>query len=220
MRLTLLNGSPKTGESASSIVLEIALEKLSGPDAVVQTAKAAVSEKDPASLPSFPLFPILESDAILVSFPLYFDGPPSGLVRFLEKLAAEAREARGSARGTATRLYGIVNCGFHETDRSNLALETLKIFAASAGFVYGRGLSLGGGPFISMTAKTFRRGGFPFGKQREAMDALFESAGTLSKGPDLEGTVSLPRSLYNIGANIHWKMLAKKEGNKTKDLYR
>jgi hypothetical protein len=211
MMITLIDGSPKKGEGASSAILDILKGFLAGPSNSVQTLKAYSGEEG--------IFRPLDGNAVAISFPLYLDGMPSGLADYLERLSEDAKARGAGPRGPAF-LYAVVNSGFHEAHRSHLALEAARLFAEGAGLSYGQGLALGGGPLVSMSPERAKKGSWPFGGHCKAIRKLAGSIRTLASAPDMEASPSMPRSLYNFGANMRWRMLAKKNGLSRKDLYR
>ena len=95
----------------------------------------------------------------------------------------------------------------------------MRLFAASAGFAFGQGLALDGGPLISMLPARAKKGSWPFGNHAKAMAKLAQSMKTLSSGPDFEAQPSMPRFLYNFGANLYFRREAWKNGLRRKDLY-
>ena len=106
MLITLIYGSPKKAESASSVVLEILKERLAGQANTIQLIR-------PENVEASGRFPILDSNSLAVSFPLYLDGIPSGLLSFLEDLSKKASGRNGKPESPAT-VYAVVNSGFYD----------------------------------------------------------------------------------------------------------
>jgi hypothetical protein len=207
MKITLLDGSPKATGSASNAILEGLLGCLENNSTVgIQKARR---EADYASL--------WESRSLVLSFPLYVDSFPSEVIGFLEHFSGFANDL--PADGPRPILYVIVNSGFHETERSLLVLDQCRLFASMAKLVWGQGLAIGGGPLISMRPEAFKKGSFPFGRHIKALKVLSANILSEASGPDVESKPSMPRFVYNLGANQYWKLLSKKNGLKTSDLY-
>jgi hypothetical protein len=213
MLITLIDGSPKTTESASSVILAILKERLMGNANTIQWIKPENPEETLR-------FPILESNSLVFAFPLYMDSIPSGLLVFLEDLIAKADSEKNEKKSSGNKIltYAVVNAGFYDKERANLALENLRLFCELSGFSYGQGLALGGGPLISLVPERAKKGSWPFGKHMSALDKLAHNIKTLSVGPDFEAHPGMPRFLYNFGANFYLRRMARKNGLGRKDL--
>jgi hypothetical protein len=94
----------------------------------------------------------------------------------------------------------------------------MRLFSNIAGFVFGQGLALEGGPLISMWPSRARKGSWPFGKHMSALNKLAHNIKTLSVAPDFEAQPRMPRFMYNLGANLYFRNMARKNGLKGKDL--
>ncbi len=97
MRITAINGSPNTKDSTSGRIIEL-MEKLLGVKAEARQAIIMIKEKaaeDAAAL--------INSDILLIVFPLYVDSLPMPLI---EALSLMKEAAKGSA--ARPRVYTIV----------------------------------------------------------------------------------------------------------------
>jgi hypothetical protein len=213
MLITLIDGSPKKTESASSVILAILKEKLINNANTIQWIKPENPEETLR-------FPILESNSLVFAFPLYMDSIPSGLLVFLEDLTVKADldKSEKKSQGNKIFTYAVVNSGFYDKERANLALENLRLFCELSGFSYGQGLALEGGPLISLRPERAKKGSWPFGKHMAALSKLAQNIKTLSVAPDIEAPPDMPRFLYNFGANLYLRHEARKNGLGRKDL--
>ncbi|MDR2460423.1 MAG: hypothetical protein LBE38_06550 [Deltaproteobacteria bacterium] len=208
MKVALLDGSPQPNKSASLLLLE-AIKGFLGKKASFSLLKA----KLPGDFKS-----LMANDSLVLAFPLYVDTFPSQVIAFLEEFAIVNKDLPENSK--SPKLYVIVNCGFHETSRSLLVLEQCRLFAMKANLSWGQGLAIGGGPLTLMFPDSLPKGIWPFGKYVKALKTMASNILKLVPGPDLESSPSMPRWLYNMGANHHWKVLIKKNGLPVKDLYK
>lgn len=215
-KLTIINGSPKVNDNpsvseylsalAESRVSydEIRIERFSARKAVLGDSTEAFSAMS-------------ESDAILLIFPLYFFCLPGILTRFLQDYATFVKNQPKS--GKVARVYAIVNCGFPEDEINSDALRVVESFCRAIGAKYRFGLMIGGGgmilgakdaPFMKEFMKTID--GFLADVQSDIIapsDAGHET---------MRAFVKFPRKLYFIMGNFGWKMQAKQNGLKPRDL--
>ena len=88
----------------------------------------------------------------MLSFPLYVDSIPAGLLWTLTELEQRLKGSQGLER---TLVYPLVNCGFFEAAQNRLAISMVWAWCESCGLGQGRALALGGGEML---------GGMPAGK--------------------------------------------------------
>ena len=76
MKISIINGSPKSGKSTSALLIDYLTPQLQGNDIhVYRIHKEALSNCQLAQ--------ITDSDALIFAFPLYIDSIPSNLLRTL-----------------------------------------------------------------------------------------------------------------------------------------
>jgi multimeric flavodoxin WrbA len=150
------------------------------------------------------------SDALVFVFPLYVDGIPSHLLRFLDESLHDIAEAASGAT-----VYAVVNNGFFEGRQNAVALEIMRNFAARAGLRWGLGLGVGAGGMIH--AAPVGRG--PLRNLGKALDALASEILANQTGEDRVCEPNFPRALYKALAHAGWRKSARKNGLKTKSLY-
>lgn len=201
MKITLINGSPKTGHSASGVLLS-ALQTMLPPDAVIENIgfhHPGVDESEIAA--------VLETDVLVFAFPLYVDGIPSHLLRSLIQL----EEALTAGSGAPIRVFAIVNCGFYEGRQAAIALQMMKHWCDRAGAHWGQGAGIGGGGFLA-SLQGIAQGR---GATRNLWRALKSLAGNLTTpGPaeDIFTVPNCPRSVYRIGGNLSWRKAIRTNG--------
>lgn len=149
---------------------------------------------------------IAECDALVFAFPLYVDGIPSHLLRWLTVL-----EGRLAADGKKRQVFAIANCGFYEGRQADLALEMMEHWCARAGQAWGLGLGVGGGGMLVGLDK------IPMGKGPKANlgRALQGMAGSLARRLRQKISISIPTSpglLYKAAAEMGWRHMARENG--------
>jgi hypothetical protein len=206
MRVAVLNGSPKTGPSASRRIISwlagdlgqkaetIAIRAAKRPEAALAEAAGALEG----------------AGALVIVSPLYVDSLPSTVLGLLEALIPRA----AALMAPGARVHAAVNCGFWEPEQNELALEQLRLFAAASNLAWGRGLAVGGGGALTAAPAILLRG------HRRAVRTLAGDVLSGSTGPDLAARLAMPRGLYCLAANVQWRWLAWREGLPLKDLDR
>jgi len=157
-----------------------------------------------------------KADAVVIIFPLYFFCMPALLTRFLQDFADQNPAAKKQ-----TNVYAIVNCGFPEPEINLEAMRVIESFCQHTNRTFGGGLLVGCGGMLLGAQQA------PFMKPVvEQIDGLFsrmkldlESNKPASKTL-LNVAVKFPRFLYFLGGNSGWRMTARKNGLRLKDLYR
>ncbi len=215
-KLTIINGSPKvdSNPSVSEYLSALAESRVSNDEIRIErfSARKAVLGDSTEAFSA-----MAESDAILLVFPLYFFCLPGILTRFLQDYAAFVKAQ--SQSGKVSRVYAIVNCGFPEDEINSDALRVVESFSRSIGAQYRFGLMIGGGGMI-LGAKDA-----PFMKEFKKMIDGFLSdvqndiiAPSDAAHETMRAFVKFPRKLYFMMGNLGWKMQAKHNGLKARDL--
>lgn len=205
MRVALINASPKTKGSASAIVLEDLKKCLSRKVEIIETSlhRTFVTETGVALLNY--------SDAWVLSCPLYVDSVPAHLLSCMIQLEKEKWTDRKK------RVYGLINCGFHEGVQADCALDVLKNWCARAGFVWGGGIGIGGGSLSNWADKPIIGQSLlkPIHKTLEGLAAdIAEKKTRINQYT----TVAFPRFMYKISAQTQWRQMIRANGGKAKDL--
>ncbi len=142
MKTVFINCSPKKRLSASSYFLF--LQRLF-------TGGKQVSEKlrTPADHARI-LAQLRDAQTVVFVLPLYVDGVPSHVLRFLEKTEAYCRE-----NGLRLNVCCIANNGFIEGKQNEPLMQIFENFCARAGLNWRGGVGIGGGVMLNVTRILF-----------------------------------------------------------------
>jgi hypothetical protein len=149
--------------------------------------------------------------AIVIAFPLYVDGIPSGLLR---ELAAHERDMPPGAR-----VYVLVNNGFYEGEQNAVAVSMLRHWCARAGLAWGQGAGVAGEILAHVSLSV--AGVIGLGaKCCRALDTLAGHILAGAGGEDRYAGPNFPRPLYMLCGNITFRLAGKKNGLSGKDMKR
>lgn len=208
MKIGLINGSPKAKDSCSGSLLAEFSKLITGGNDIVHM-HIANNKIDPAILSK-----AVKCDVIVFSFPLYVDGVPSHLLRFMTEL----KDLLLKNENKDIRTYAIVNCGFFEGKQAKSALQIIENWSERAGIAWGMGVGVGAGGMI-MSIKSVPLGHGPKKNLGKAFASLAEMVVKKDTTDNIYINANFPRFLYKFGAHQGWKAEAKKNGLKKKDLY-
>ena len=139
MKLLIVNGSPRAPRSNSRRYAELFQARWKG-----EARYAALTAKNHAELAAA----AAECTDLLLVFPLYADGLPAPLLRFLEFLEGAGPEHR-------PRISVLINCGFLEPHQNDVAVDMVRLFCLENGYPFGACLKIGGGEAILGTPFAF-----------------------------------------------------------------
>lgn len=194
----MIAGSPKKKKSTSEIVLNSLSERLTA--ATIDWIFAAdFSEENEEEL----FEKMLENDIIVFSFPLYIDSIPSHLIRFME-----AMENRYRDHIMNTKVYCIVNCGFHEPENAEIAIEMIKLWTSYSGLIFAQAAALGGGGM----GRAVPIGEGILSSYGEVLDELADNIYADIGGETLFTSLDMSKADYIADAHKAWKIAAKKRG--------
>ena len=142
MKTVFINCSPKKRFCASAYFL--GLERL-----FVRGKKVTEKLRTPADYDHI-LEQLRDADAVVFCLPLYVDGLPSHVLRFLEKMEAYCKENH-----LHLCVYGIANNGFIEGKQNEPLMQILGHFCTRAGLTWGGGVGIGGGVMLNVTRILF-----------------------------------------------------------------
>jgi multimeric flavodoxin WrbA len=208
-KIAFINGSPKPARTMrfpGSISIHIieALEARTSGVADCATCNIALQERGE----------IIETmtgrDALVFVFPLYVDGIPSHMLRFL----SEAREDIAAAAPGAT-VYAVLNNGFYEGGQNAVAFEMMRSFTVRAGLKWGQGVGIGAGPLTQ--AAPIGHG--PARNLSGVMDTLAANIEAGSSAADRTAEPNFPRFLYTLAAHHQWRKAIRKNNLPPKRLY-
>lgn len=209
-RVIIVNGSPRTSESATSAFLaQLAERKMSAEG--IEVKQVTVRKSLKGDLQS-DFEAMRRADGLLFIFPLYFFCLPGMLMRFLQDYAAYHTQ---HTDGPGQRVYTIVNCGFPEPAINTEAVRVMASFSHHIGAAFGFGVCIGGGGMLEGAKDA------PFMKPVFAgLEDAFSHMIQGEAGENVLLAPKFPRSLYFLGGNMGWRQMARKNGLKPKDLYR
>lgn len=203
-KIALINGSPKSRESASEILLDAVKSNLTDCDITEFNVRT----------PDFKDIEIIcENEILVFAFPLYVDGVPSHLLNFLYQLELFLKH-----RESGISVYVIVNCGFYEGKQNKNALEIMENWCIKSNLTWGQGIGIGGGGIISGIKKVAANG-----PMKDIAAALANQSNLILHRQCAENAYvspNFPRILYKIAAEMEWRRQIKANGLKAKDLFR
>ena len=142
MKTVFINCSPKKRFCASAYFLFLLRLFVSG-------EKVTEKLRTPADTDRI-LGQLRDAQAVVFALPLYVDGIPSHVLRFLEKAESFCRE-----NGLRLNVYCIANNGFIEGKQNEPLMQNFENFCARAGLVWGGGVGIGGGVMLNVTRILF-----------------------------------------------------------------
>ena len=201
-QIAVINGSPKTENSASGMLIS-QIENILGTKATIYQAIKLIHKEGISDA----LSDILKADTLLIVFPLYLDSLPAPLVKLLTLIEQEA----ANTSGRLPTVYAVCNCGFYEANHTKIALNIIENFTIRTGLSWGYGIGIGSGGFILSQSKKMSKG-----PMADVYAALQELSSAIKEGELKKGNVfvtpKIPRFLYKLGGNIGWLQLALKYG--------
>ena len=142
MKTVFINCSPKKRFCASAYF--IALQRL-----FVGGKKLTEHLRTPADHVRI-LEQLKDADTVVFALPLYVDGIPSHILRFLEQTEIFCKENK-----LHLNVYAIANNGFIEGKQNEPLMQSLEHFCTRAGLSWGGGVGIGGGVMLNVTRILF-----------------------------------------------------------------
>ncbi len=205
-KVVLLNGSMRVNGNTSRLS-----EKLIGQ--MKRERESLSLGKHLNDLPSL-VNAMKEATDIVVCTPLYLDGLPSQVIRFME---AMRREYRGESK----RIYVLANMGLYESRQLVNLFDAVRQWCGAMGFHYCGGLGVSAGELIGVLMQHLP---FNVGFTRNVARGMKRLAEAMDAGQPAEDIFAepfcFPRWLYIRIANSGWKKMAKANGLKPEDLFR
>jgi multimeric flavodoxin WrbA len=207
MNIMLINGSPKASGSASGAILNEFRDYLPG-HTISECAFHAASTLSPALADA-----LAAQDALVFAFPLYVDAIPSHLLRILVQLEDKWKNA-----DVDQQVFAVVNAGFYEGRQCAHALRMIKSWCETTRLRWGRGVGLGGGGMLPGLMNV-PAGRGPRKNFTNALKELAQSIDHCAGGEDIFAVPNFPRFLYMRFAHMGWRMQARKNGIRPKQLF-
>ncbi|MEO3948072.1 hypothetical protein [Gorillibacterium sp. CAU 1737] len=213
MKITLVDGSPKTGISNSSRLLSL-LQPLIANDNELTFSRVGRKPVSPAQIEE-----LCTTDALVLAFPLYIDAIPSHLMAVMVEMEAFCKR-QPSSSSKKPHVYALVNNGFYEGHQTRIAIEIVKHWCARCGFLFGMAIGYGAGEMLGFMEKV-PLGHGPLKNLGNAMNKLASAIQTRESGESLLIQPNFPRIAWKYSAHFgFWNSTAKKNGLKKKDLLR
>lgn len=206
MRIALICGSPKAAMKSSSEALLEVFAYYVGESAELIECKIHANANFEEEFEK-----MKEADTWVFAYPLYVDGIPGHLLKFLVWMEENHMVTN------KVLVYAIVNSGFCEGIQNEFALKILENWCTKAGCIYGGGIGAGGGGGLAnMPAANPGEG------PRVHIDrAISELVQKVLQSNSLDNrfvTVAFPKILYKMGAQMGWRQMIRANGGKNKDL--
>ena len=91
-----------------------------------------------------------DADSVVFGLPLYVDGVPSHVLRFMEKMETYCKDNK-----LHLNVYWIANNGFIEGRQNEPLMQVFENFCGRAGLTWGGGVGIGGGVMLNVTRIVF-----------------------------------------------------------------
>ena len=182
MKTLIINGSPKTKNSNSEVLVN-KLNHYLNTDTIQINIK---NYKENIDLSNY--------NTIIFVFPLYVDGIPSHLLEALTNLNIKEN----------TNIYTIVNCGFPESEHTRQGLDLIKNYSQHNNSNYKGGLGIGGcGGLNSMSKnKLLKFTSININKYiKDISNAILNN----KEFNNALTTTNIPNSIYRYIGNLSWK---------------
>lgn len=221
MNVSMIIGSPKTGNSCSATLLKQLETDLTGKaqgnakNAFPVTTTTYQIRRNPLSLSDVET--VVASDVLVIAFPLYVDGVPSHVLRCLYQLEEAFHNSTSSKKPTC---YVIINCGFCEGKQNINAVGIMQNFCKRSGIPFGQAFTAGGGEAIRSMIEAnnpFGKGGLTYINTdwNQFVDHILATEHAAS----CYCTPAYPSFIFRIiGNHFFWDQLAKKNGISKKQM--
>ena len=206
MKITIINGGPKTVKSNSEILGNY-LFPLLKENNIKKYYSISFQLNDKTKNE------IYNSDVLIFIFPLYVDGIPSNLLKLLVKFEKE------NVVRPETKIYCIVNNGFYEGKQNFLALLHMKNWCKKVNAKWGQGIGIGSGELLPYLKK-FKLGQGPLKNLEKILNRLSRNILTLNSDKNIYINPNWPKILYFIQGSISWILKARKNNLKIRELFK
>jgi len=208
MKIAMINGSPKLGQSNSGIMLKIFGTFINAEHEMTSynINKKPLNEKHYIEL--------CHTDVLIFAFPLYIDAIPSHLFRMMIKLEEYLKkEAKDNIY-----VYAIINNGFYEGHQNKIALQIMENWCDRAGINFGMAIGQGAGEMMEFVKNVPISHG-PLKNLGKAMESLADNIHKKSSGESILFNPNFPKFAWKFtGTHAVWQANAKKNGLKRKDI--
>lgn len=191
----MIAASPKIKGSIAEELLNLLKEK-------IISAKIFEFNRDTPNVEV--LDEVMLCDKLIFSFPLYVDGIPSHLLKYMECIANMENTARH-------KVYCIINCGFYEGEQACVAAEMMKNFCRQCGFEYCGAMGIGSGGMIPYILHM----PLNIGVKKKLNSAIDMAGNAVMKGEHFRDkyiSMGLSRKLYKFIAEKAFRVNARRNG--------
>ena len=206
-RVVLLNGSMRAANGNSAKLAR----RLEG---YLKRDTAALDLRDYLGDLSKLVSAIEDASDIVLCTPLYLDGLPSQVIRFMET-------AQREYRGTSKRIYVLANMGLYESKQLVNLFAAVRQWCGQMGFVYCGGLGVSAGELIGVLMQHLP---FDVGFTRNVARGMKRLAQAIDGRETAKEIFAepfcFPRWLYIRIANSGWNKAAAANGIRPEDLFR
>ncbi|NFN85653.1 flavodoxin [Clostridium sporogenes] len=211
--LCIINGSPKKEKSNSNYLIK---ELTSLLDNNIKTKEYYIDElmKDSNLLED-----VISFNKIIFTSPLYADCLPSTMLNFMiyfEEFLKDKKDLN-------IDIYCLINCGFLEGTQNNLAIDILKNYCKKIGLNWKFGVGIGGGEFMVSSKNMPLNCKMKMPVYNAFLDLkkdIENSNNNINNSEAILVNAKMPKFIFKLAGNISWKVTAKKNNLKSKDLYR
>ena len=141
MKISIINGSQKTGVSNTGIIVH-ELNSLFENGNDIHHYTLGIKQFAPETYRE-----IVSSGIIVFAFPLYTDSIPSNVLKMLIELENYLRKEPQKE----VVIYTIINNGFYEGKQTYIAFEIMENWCRCSGVLFGGGIGQGAGEMIGAT---------------------------------------------------------------------
>ena len=209
MIISIINGSQKTRESNSGVIID-KLHKL-----LKEKHKVKIYNSGITLFTNEIFKEIISGDIIVLAFPLFVDAVPSHTLKMLIELENVIKQERTDI----LIMYSIVNNGFYEGKQNRVVFEIIRNWCEHSGVKFGGGIGQGAGEMLGGANDSYPMEKGPFINLYRALELLVkrieskEPFGIVYLNPSF-----IPRIVFKIMATISWNRQAYKNGLKKKDM--
>lgn len=158
---------------------------------------------------------IKSADALVMGQPLYVDGIPSNVIRFMEFMLENH-----SGEYPDLPVYAVTNLGFWEGNQAYIQHEQIGHWCKRMGMKFSGAIGIGSGPMMKVLDKS----PMTWGPNMEYGKGIIRLAKAIDAGETMENIYTHPRILnrpvYIKIANYSMSRLAAENGLKPKDFVR
>jgi len=207
MKISLINGSQKTGESNTKLILE-RLQSL-----INQSHEINIYNCGLKQLTDEMFDKIISDDVIILMFPLFVHSLPSNTLRMLIELENNIKRQQKKD----LIIYTIVNNGFYEGKQNNIAFEIIQNWCEQTGVKFGGGIGQGAGEMLGRT-KDLPKNRDLFKNLTCALQTMTENIKTKQPMEIQYLSPNFPRFLWRFMGVRNWNNMAKNNGLSKKDI--